>query len=161
MKPQPKCTICNLSVYVAEQFQCFGALYHVKCFRCSYCKQALRWVCHHFIIEGLGDRFAIWRLLYSLFRLVWSSLKPFPSDFMLKIMPYLKWAIQNTVQQSLGRKPPLSRQTLVSGGLSLLFQLLSNFTQEFEPFKSLPPHFWFMYFQNDHLKAVRTLPWIL
>ncbi|CAI4228399.1 unnamed protein product [Auanema sp. JU1783] len=42
MRSQPKCEICTTTVYMAEQFQCFGILYHVKCFRCSVCRQALR-----------------------------------------------------------------------------------------------------------------------
>uniref|UniRef100_A0A1I7XK04 LIM zinc-binding domain-containing protein n=1 Tax=Heterorhabditis bacteriophora TaxID=37862 RepID=A0A1I7XK04_HETBA len=42
MRPQPKCAICFTTVYRAEQFGCFGVLYHIKCFRCAICGQALR-----------------------------------------------------------------------------------------------------------------------
>ncbi|PAV58661.1 hypothetical protein WR25_10043 [Diploscapter pachys] len=40
--PQPKCSLCQKTVYRAEQFQCFSNLYHLNCFRCNICKQALR-----------------------------------------------------------------------------------------------------------------------
>ncbi|WKY07496.1 hypothetical protein Q1695_007172 [Nippostrongylus brasiliensis] len=42
MRPQPKCAICATTVYRAEQFECFGVQYHVNCFRCTVCRQALR-----------------------------------------------------------------------------------------------------------------------
>ncbi|CAI5449330.1 unnamed protein product [Caenorhabditis angaria] len=42
MPPAEKCALCVKNVYRAEQFQCFGLLYHVNCFRCAECKQALR-----------------------------------------------------------------------------------------------------------------------
>ncbi|CAI2352375.1 unnamed protein product [Caenorhabditis sp. 36 PRJEB53466] len=42
LPPQDKCSLCTKNVYRAEQFQCFGLLYHVNCFRCVDCKQALR-----------------------------------------------------------------------------------------------------------------------
>ncbi|XGW27555.1 hypothetical protein V3C99_007841 [Haemonchus contortus] len=42
MRPQPKCAICSNTVYRAEQFGCFGLQYHVNCFRCTVCRQALR-----------------------------------------------------------------------------------------------------------------------
>uniref|UniRef100_A0A1I7UV16 LIM zinc-binding domain-containing protein n=1 Tax=Caenorhabditis tropicalis TaxID=1561998 RepID=A0A1I7UV16_9PELO len=42
LPPPDKCSLCTRNVYRAEQFQCFGLLYHVNCFRCVDCKQALR-----------------------------------------------------------------------------------------------------------------------
>lgn len=42
MRAQPKCAICATNVYRAEQFECFGLQYHVNCFRCVVCRQALR-----------------------------------------------------------------------------------------------------------------------
>ncbi|EGT53995.1 hypothetical protein CAEBREN_32817 [Caenorhabditis brenneri] len=42
LPPPDKCSLCTKNVYRAEQFQCFGLLYHVNCFRCIDCKQALR-----------------------------------------------------------------------------------------------------------------------
>ncbi|VDM54301.1 unnamed protein product, partial [Angiostrongylus costaricensis] len=42
MRPQPKCALCGTTVYRAEQFECFGVQYHVNCFRCTICRQALR-----------------------------------------------------------------------------------------------------------------------
>ncbi|KAE9419115.1 hypothetical protein Angca_002267 [Angiostrongylus cantonensis] len=42
MRPQPKCALCGTTVYRAEQFECFGVQYHVNCFRCTVCRQALR-----------------------------------------------------------------------------------------------------------------------
>ncbi|CAJ0603845.1 unnamed protein product [Cylicocyclus nassatus] len=42
MRPQPKCALCQTTVYRAEQFGCFGVQYHVNCFRCTVCRQALR-----------------------------------------------------------------------------------------------------------------------
>ncbi|CAD6196757.1 unnamed protein product [Caenorhabditis auriculariae] len=42
LPPPEKCSICAKSVYRAEQFQCFGDLYHINCFRCVECRQALR-----------------------------------------------------------------------------------------------------------------------
>ncbi|EFO88399.1 hypothetical protein CRE_11414 [Caenorhabditis remanei] len=42
LPPPDKCSLCTKNVYRAEQFQCFGLLYHVNCFRCVDCKQTLR-----------------------------------------------------------------------------------------------------------------------
>ncbi|KJH49280.1 LIM domain protein [Dictyocaulus viviparus] len=47
MRPQPKCALCRTTVYRAEQFECFGVQYHVNCFRCTVCRQALRVECVH------------------------------------------------------------------------------------------------------------------
>ncbi|CAB3406718.1 unnamed protein product [Caenorhabditis bovis] len=40
--PPERCDLCAKNVYRAEQFQCFGLLFHVNCFRCGECRQPLR-----------------------------------------------------------------------------------------------------------------------
>lgn len=39
---QPKCKLCEKTVYLVDQLRADGVVYHRACFRCNHCKGTLK-----------------------------------------------------------------------------------------------------------------------